>query len=471
MRIIRLGVNGWQARYDDGFDDESVIRIADALGLLWADKNPGATVLVGRDARYHAEEYMELLGSVLASYGLLVKVSDRPCPTPALAWCAARDDACVGAVMLTASESSCEYNGILVRGADGGAIAAGFREDVNRVMPNEATSSRGPIQHADFVTPYIEGILADLDLATIRSVGFKVVADPMYGAAMDAIDPLMKGLGCSVSLLHAVPSADFVGIHPAPVEPWVDKCERQVLERGAHCGIVLDGDADRATLIDERGRLVSRHNVVPLLLRHLVEHRGMDGRVVLTTATTTRMRREAELLDKPYTVVPVGFERIYEEVLEGDVLLASEEYGGVCIPTHLNERDGLFACLLVLELMAVTRQSLASLVDELPERLGPMEYLQKDIRMDGAALQRLRNLLPGFNPQSVAGRTPIAVSHADGARLDFDDGAWVQLRVSRGKPLARAYAEAPTHEACEELLRETVRYATEGGRALAPAAV
>lgn len=461
MRIIHLDVNGWQARFDNGFDDESVIRIADALGLLWADAHPGATVLVGRDGRYHADHYMELAGSVLASYGLDVKISKGPCPTPALAWCAAHDDACVGALMLTASESSCEYGGVLVRGADGGAVSSTFLANVNRVMPNEPTRDRGPVQRTDFVTPYIEGILADLDVDAIRAAGFKVVADPMYGAAMDTVRPLLEQLGCDVSYLHAVPAPDFVGIHPVPTEPWVDKCERQVLERGAHCGIVLDGDGDRATLIDEHGRLVTRHNMVPLLVQYLIENRGMDGRVVATIATTMRVRRQAELFDIPVTIVPVGFERIYEEICEGDVMLATEEYGGVCIPSRLHERDGLYACLLVMEFMAKTGRSLSSLVDSLQDALGPMEYLQKDLRLDGATLQRLRNVLPGVNPSSVAGRIPHVVSHVDGARFEFDDGAWVLLRVSRSKPLARAYAEAPTYEESEQLLDDAVSFARE----------
>ena len=461
MRIIRLDVNGWQARFDNGFDDDSVIRIADALGLLWADSHPGATILVGRDARYRADYYMELAGSVLASYGLKVKISDGPCPTPALAWCAAHDESCIGTVMLTASESSCEYGGILVRGADGGAVSSQFLASVNRIMPNEPTKDRGPVQRADFVTPYIEGILADLDVDAIRAAGFKVVADPMYGAAMGAVRPLLEALGCEASYLHAVPAPDFVGIHPVPTEPWVDKCERQVIEKAAHCGIVLDGDADRATLIDEHGRLVTRHNMVPLLVRYLYEDRGMDGRVVATTATTMRVRRQAERFNREVTIVPVGFERIYEEVREGDVMLATEEYGGVCIPSHLNERDGLYACLLVMELMAKKGVSLSSLVDSLQEAIGPMEYLQRDMRLDGAALQRLRNMLPGVNPSSVAGRVPRAVSHVDGTRLEFDDGAWVLLRVSRAKPVARAYAEAPTYEESEALLNDAVRFARE----------
>ena len=454
MRIIHLGANGWLARFDDGFNDDNVVRVADALGLLWADAHPGATILVGRDARYRAAHFAELAGKVIASYGLRVKVSNDACTTPALGWCAAHDDDCVGALMITASESSCEYGGMLVRGADGGALSSSFLAAVDRAIPALATKDRGPIEMADFVSPYIEGMLAQLDVETIRSASLRVVADPMYGGGITIVGPLLDRLGCEVSLLHGEESHDFVGIHPEPVEPWVDKCERRVVDTASACGIVLDGDADRAALVDEQGRLVGPHILVPLLIKCLGEGRGARGRVVVTTATTERAARQAELLGLPLTVVPVGFERSYEEVLEGDVLMACEEYGGICIPSHLAERDGIFACLIVMEQMARTGLSLSELVTQLTDEVGHMEYARKDIRMDGGELQTLRILLPGMNPSTIAGRAPERVSHQDGLRLHFDDGAWVLLRVSRTQPVARVYAEAPTYIECEKLLKE-----------------
>ena len=84
--IIRFGVDGWQARFDDAFGDESVVRVADALGLVWGDASPGATVYVGYDLRHDAAEHARLAAGVLASYGLRVRVSDAPCPTPVVAW-------------------------------------------------------------------------------------------------------------------------------------------------------------------------------------------------------------------------------------------------------------------------------------------------------------------------------------------------------------------------------------------------
>ena len=459
MRIIHLGANGWLARFDDGFDDKNVTRVADALGLLWADAHPGATVLVGRDARFRAAHFAKLVGQVIASYGMRVKVSADACPTPALGWCAAHDDECVGAVMLTASENSCEYGGILVRGADGGAVSTAFLANVDRTIPNYATKDRGSVEMADFVTPYIEGVIEALDVDAFRSAHLKVVADPMYGGAITTLGPLLQRLGCEVSLLHAEESHDFVGIHPVPAEPWVDKCERRVVDTGSACGIVLDGDGDRAALVSDQGRLVGPQVLVPLVIRCLSKGRGAEGRVVVTTATTERAARQAEMLGLPLTVVPVGFERSYEEVLEGDVLMASEEYGGICIPSHLAERDGIFACLVVLEQMAKSGLTLSELVDRMTAEVGHMEYARRDLRLDGGDLQTLRNLLPGVNPRKIAGKRPERVSHLDGLRAHFRDGSWVLLRVSRTQPVARVYAEAPTNKECEELLKEVCSFA------------
>lgn len=459
MRIIHFDANGWRARFDDGFDDESVARIAGALGLLWADARPGATVYVGYDGRHRAEHYAELLGGVLASFGLVAKVSDAVCPTPAVSWGAAHDTSCVGAVMLTAVESPCEYGGVLVRGAHGGPMPLSFLSLLDRTISAEPTKDEGPIERVDMLTGYREGILAALDLGALRAARLKVVADPMYGGAMGVLTRLLMDVGCEVVTIHGERDPQFGGLHPVAYDPWTDDCERRVREVGADCGVVLNGDGSRGTLVDCAGKLLTRHNLVPILIAHLVEGRGARGRVVTTLATSARAARQARRLGCPHEEVPVGFERIYAEVREGDVLIASEEYGGVCVPSHLMERDGVYADLLVLEAMAQTGRGLDELAAALLDQVGKMSYVQKDIRLDAAQIQTLRNMLPGMNPAKVAGKVPVRVGHADGLSLEFDDGSWLLLRPSRTQPAARAYAEAASHGRASELLRGAVEIA------------
>ena len=174
--------------------------------------------------------------------------------------------------------------------------------------------------------------------------------------------------------------------------------------------------------------------------------------MVVTLTCSARVARQAERLGCELTSVPVGFSRLYREMREGDVVLGAEEYGGLAFPSHLFERDGLLVCLLVVELVAKTGKSLRRLVSDMGDKIGHMRYTRRDVRLDPAATQAFRNVLPGLNPGSVAGRQPVEVSHADGLRLQFDDGSWVLIRPSRSDPVVRVYSEAPTEGERDRLL-------------------
>ena len=81
-----------------------------------------------------------------------------------------------------------------------------------------------------------------------------------------------------------------------------------------------------------------------------------------------------------------------------------------------------------------------------------MSYARRDLRLDPAASQAFRNVLPGLNPGELAGRSPVEVSHADGLRVQFDDDSWALIRPSRTSAVVRVYAEAPTAPARDALL-------------------
>ena len=450
--ILRFSSDGWQARYDKGFTQENVIRLSDALGRVWADEQPGATVIVGYDTRVNSSEYAKLVAQVLSAHGLEVKLSDRFCPTPAVGFaCAASDDA-VGGVIVTATELSCEYNGIIVRDYNGGPVDRSILEVVEQQIPLVPTKDRGSYQSIDLMTPYLDALFADIDSQAIGEAHLRVVVDPMYGAASDYFAELLRRLGCSVKEIHVGPQDDFGGIHPQPADPWADECSNVVQEVGADLGILFDGDGDRAAIVDSSGHLLTPHEFVPLMIKHLVAFRGETGRVVSTLTCSASISRQAERWGLETVSVPVGFARIYSEIEAGNVLLAAEEYGGLCFPQHLLERDGLLAGLYMVELAAKSGRSIAELVAEDTAELGRMCYMRRGVRLDSAATQAFRNILPGLNPVDVAGYTPVSVSHADGLRLQFADDSWVLIRPSRTDALVRVYAEAPTETQRDKLL-------------------
>ena len=131
----------------------------------------------------------------------------------------------------------------------------------------------------------------------------------------------------------------------------------------------------------------------------------------------------------------------------------------VHFPGHILERDGIAASLVLAELIAKRGVGVPELFAELEELAGHFAYGQRDIKLDAGVVQSLRLLMPGLNPETIAGRRPADVSHKDGLRLGFDDGSWVLLRPSRTKPIVRIYAEGCTAAERDALLDAAVELA------------
>lgn len=452
MSAIRLGPKGWRARVDGGFDEANVVRVAGTLGKMVATRYAGATVMVGYDSRRDSERLAKTVAGVLGALEFRVLVSDRMCPTPALDWAIAHEPSCIGGVMLTAGRMPFEYGGMLFRQEDGGPIDAKYLQLVEANIDATPMEERGDYELADLASDYFASLASDADVELVRAAGLRVVLDTMYGTGCLGVRELLEHLGCEVFALHGEAVPDFRGLHPDAREPWIDECEREVIARKADLGIVLNGDCGQFCIIDADGRMVSPHDLAPLVLEHVVSQRGQRGRVVATADASARIARQAERLDCDYTMVPVGFASLYREFADGDVILATDETGAICVPQHLPDRDGVAGALMLLELIAGSSVSVRELVQDCEAQIGAMEYVAAKIRLDFGRTQALENLLPGLNPPDVLGEAPEYVSHISGLRVELPDGSWMLLRTARGASGARAAAEAPTTQRANELL-------------------
>ena len=450
--IIHFGTDGWRSRIDEDFTPDNVARIADAVGELWHKTNPGKTVYVGFDTRPQARELAELAAGVLTAHGLNAVLTSRPVPTPALSWAAAYDGEACGALMVTGSHHPQGYLCLKLRMGDGSTANQDVIEELETTI---APEPQGLVEHyrtVDIIPDYIQAAASFVDADAIRAAHLRLVVDPMGGAAKGYLADLLRELGVEVHEIHADQDAGQEDIHPDPVEPWVDGCERAVVEDGACAGLVTDGDADRIGAVDERGRYIHPHQIMALVLGDLVQFRNLEGRVVVNLSCSTLVRRIAEALGCRVTVKPVGFKHIAAEMKKGGVLMGGEEAGGIGIAAHMPERDGILACLLLCELMAKTGAPLGVLVDQLEASFGKTSYGRRDLLLVAEDAESLRTLLPGMNPKSVCGKEPKNVSHMDGLRLAFDDDSWLLIRPSGTEPYVRVYAEGFSVEERDELL-------------------
>ena len=449
---IHFGTDGWRAVIGDDFTYESLRRVADAAARVFAADNPGGTILVGYDTRFEAGSFAAAAAEVMATHGLTVRVSDRYLPTPALCFSVARDETAVGGVMLTASHNPAEYLGFKLRMADGGASPVEFTDRVEAELHAEAPAARGEFELVDLVGPYLTELTSLVDAAAIKAAGLRVVVDPLYGAGQTYLATVLASLGVSVIETHGDRNPSFGGLHPEPIPPWIDSAAELVITEGCAAAFVTDGDADRIGAIDRFGTFVSPHRIIGLVAAHLVQDKGLTGRLVKTLSTSVLVDRYAATLGLEVTTTPIGFKWIYNEMVKGDVLLGGEESGGIGIPSHVRERDGLLMALMLTEMMAQRGKGLGELVDDMLAITGPMEYSRYDMKLAPAVKDAFLARAPELAPSEIAGVPVLDIVRADGVKFLLADDAWLLLRPSGTEPLVRVYAEAPSAGVVDDLL-------------------
>ena len=482
---IRFGTDGWRAIIGEDFTVENLARVADAAAKVFKEDKPRTDsgepqiIIVGYDCRENAASYAALAGIILASHGFRVLLSNAYCPTPALCWSVARNRYAVGGIMLTSSHNPAEYLGVKLRMSDGGASPKSFSDRVEAALEAELpeafdkalelaeayrTSAEGeillPIERVDLMSSYLKDLERKVDVEAISGAGLRVVVDSMYGAGRGYLAALLNKIGVRVVEVHAEEDPTFAGLHPEPILPWIEEGLAKTAELGLDACFITDGDADRIGAGARDGSFVNPHKILALVCALLVEDKGEKGRVVRTLSGSNLIKRQCERLDLDLTTTPVGFKWIYEEMVKGDVMLGGEESGGIGIPTHVRERDGLLMALLLIELMAKKQKDLGTLVEEMLDTLGHLEYARRDLKLTVEEKDAfLKNVCAtelgaeAYQARFDACEESIEdIDYRDGIRFAFASDAWLLARPSGTEPLVRVYAEAATAEQVEHLL-------------------
>ena len=460
MADIHFGTDGWRAIIGEDFTPDNLNRVVAAAARIFKEEAVAAgrdadapgTLIVGHDCRQDAHAYAELAAQVAAGEGFNVVLTEDYCPTPTLCWSVAHNDDAVGGIMLTSSHNPAEYLGVKLRMADGGASPAEFTDRVEAVLPPEPTDILGPFQTVDLMTDYLAALRELVDVEAIRAAGLRVVCDPLYGAGRHYLADLLRDMGVEVVEIHNAEDPTFAGLHPEPIQPWVDEGLAKVGELGYDALFINDGDADRIAAGDSRGNYVNAHRIITLLTKHMVD-RGETGRVVSTVTASAMLDRMCRKLGLELVSTPVGFKWIYGEMEKGGVMIGGEESGGIGLPDHVKERDGLLMALLLTECMAQSGKDLGTIVDEMLADIGRLEFARRGLSITDEQMARFRaETVPAYTADEIAGKRVLDVDRRDGVKLLLEGDAWVMMRPSGTEPLVRIYAEAATTDEVNELL-------------------
>src|SRR5579863_9066974 len=126
---IKFGTSGWRAIIAEDFTFANVRLAAAAIAEHVRNRNSKATLIVGHDTRFFAEEFTRTAAEILREYGIRVLLCDGPTPTPVIAHEILRRKV-DGAINFTASHNPAEYQGLKFSGPDGGPALPEVTHDI-----------------------------------------------------------------------------------------------------------------------------------------------------------------------------------------------------------------------------------------------------------------------------------------------------------------------------------------------------
>lgn len=457
---IKFGTDGWRGIIADDFTFENVAKVAQATANYFKkQKKVKKGILIGYDARFLSRQFAEKTAEVIGSAGIHVKLADSIVTTPMVSL-GIKKLGMAGAVIITASHNPAEYNGFKIRGDFGGPahpeqialvekeLASILRrKSSNHTQSLSSLLKDGRVEYINLRRIYVDDVKKKVDLQAIRRAGLRILYDAMYGAGQGVLEQFIPG----IDTIHDTFNPSFGGTRPEPMAEHVGELRESVRKGQYDIGLATDGDADRVGAVDEKGNFVDSHQMFALLLRYLVEEKGLRGEVAKSLSVTQMINKMCDKYGLTLHETPVGFKYLCRLMVERDILIAAEESGGIGIRGHVPERDGILIGLLLCEMIVKRKKPLSTLVNELTEEYGKHYFNRIDRHITEGEKQRIMNT---FNTRinRIAGLKVLRVQETDGYKY-FVDGGWLLVRPSGTEPLIRFYAEANSKKTLDRLLR------------------
>jgi len=461
--MIKFGTAGWRAIIGEEFTFANVKIVTQAIAdlLLETKKHKlPPTLVVGYDTRFLAEEFGQTAACVLAANGIKVDLSESFLPTPVFAYQIIAGEY-AGGINFTASHNPPEYQGMKFSSSGGLPASVEITQKIEKKCLELA-------QHPEQIKEisYLEGKrrklinlfagkknyfaqikkIVNFDLP--RKTNLKIVVDLFYGTSKNYLDELVKKTKVKLFLLHNWRDVLFAGSAPEPNEKNLEGAKGIMKKINADLCLATDGDADRFGILDSDGSYLSPNQILGLLFWYLMETRRWNGSLVRSVMTTHFLDALARNYDIPVHETPVGFKYIGELMSKEPVIIGGEESGGLSVYGHIPEKDGILACLLVLEMFAWIRKgeskkfsSLKEVLKYLYSQVGYFYTERINFSLPEEKRQTLEKKLSSFEKE-IDGEKIEKIVCLDGWKFIFSDGSWLGFRLSGTEPVVRCYLEA-----------------------------
>ena len=333
------------------------------------------TFLVGSDTRISRHMLIGAISAGLCSVGANV-ITLGVVPTPAVAYLVKEMEA-DGAVMLSASHNSFEFNGIKIFGSDGFKLTDeeefAIEEIVlDHVLPFDVkwNDHIGTItEDFEAVNKYIDHIVATVGGADLS--GMKVLVDCANGSASATAAKMFEKLHADVDIINAEPNG--ININDNCGSTHIKELGRQVKEGSYDLGVAFDGDADRCLAVDCDGNLVDGDQLIAMFALFLRERGELPNNcAVVTVMSNMGFFQFCKENDIKAEITKVGDRYVLENMREHGYRIGGEQSGHIIFQQHMTTGDGQLTAVQLLNLLKVKNLSLkeaASVMQVYPQVL------------------------------------------------------------------------------------------------------
>ncbi|MFN8543445.1 MAG: phosphoglucosamine mutase [Candidatus Binatia bacterium] len=419
---------------------ETALRLGRALAYVAKRQPHRHRVLIGKDTRLSGYMLETAMASGICSMGVDVLLVG-PLPTPGIAFLTRSQRADAG-VVISASHNPFQDNGIKFFSNAGFKLPDDTEAEIERLVVSDSIDALRPtateigkaFRIDDAVGRY--NVFAKSTFPRHLTLdGLTIALDCGNGAAYRVAPEVLEELGARVIPLGVDPDGENINHNCGALHPGA--LQAAVRASGAHLGIALDGDADRAIFVDDHGDVVDGDEIMAMLAAELDARGGLKQRTLVATVMSN-LGLHVCMRERGIAVVttPVGDRYVVEAMLKGGHNLGGEQSGHVVFLDHNTTGDGLITALAVLALVV--------------ERERPLSELRRLMTRFPQVLVNVR-----VAERRDLGTLPAVQAAIRSAEAALGDRGRVLVRYSGTEPLLRIMLEGE-HEAHIRTLAETI---------------
>ncbi|RLG65816.1 hypothetical protein DRO21_01020 [archaeon] len=440
-----FGSSGVRGVYGRDITPSLIIKLGYAISAFIGRRK---TISIGIDTRASSPLIKGLLASSFMSSGHDV-VDYGVLPTPALSFLTGKHTD-FGA-MITASHNPPEYNGVKVFDHEGKALGPCESANIEKLFdkaPKMVSWNEVGSLHDDRerLEEYLEYVIS---LASPKLDKLKIVFECFNATACMVVPHLRTSTFKKSILLNSSPSPIFSVDRPEPSPETTELLQKVVKAEKAFAGIAYDGDCDRFSLVDEKGRFIELDKLLAFYARHLVENH--DVKVIVTNISASMVIDElVESAGGKVVRVPVGDVYVADEMKKQGTTFGGEPCGAWIHFEHNKSPDGIISSILMLNILSEEGKP-SKLFDEIPSYHIIRYNLECPPKLKVKVVENFKE-----NIERILGE-PIELLEVDGVFAKYND-YWCLVRSSGTEDVVRVTVEARERAMGENVAKKIVSH-------------